>query len=136
MLRTLFYAHSGLRYLVLLVGLAALVYFATGLATKRPVTKAVRILGSAFAGLLDLQITLGIIMVAMGWYYPALIGHIVMMLLAAGVTHALLVVNRKRPEPGYLLPLIAVVAAFVLIIGGIMAIGRSPLVSTAFSFGG
>ena len=136
MLRILFHAHSGLRYLVLLAGVAALVYFAIGLATKRPVTKAVRILGSAFAGLLNLQVTLGIILVAMGWYYPRLIGHIVMMVLAAGVTHALLVVNRKRPQPGYLLPLIAVVVAFVLIIGGIMAIGRNPLASTAFAFGG
>lgn len=133
MLRILFHAHSGLRYLVLLVGVAALVYFALGLATKRPVTKGVRILGSAFAGLLDLQVTLGIIMVAMGWYYPALIGHIVMMVLAAGVTHVLLVVNRKRAQPGYLLPLLAVAIAFVLIIGGILAIGRSPVGSTAFA---
>lgn len=132
MLRILFHAHSGLRYLVLLAGVAALVYFAVGLATKRPVTKAVRILGSAFAGLLDLQITIGIIMVALGFYYPRLIGHIAMMVLAAGVTHGLLVANRKRAEPGYLLPLIAVVVAFVLMIGGIMAIGRSPLTSTAF----
>ena len=50
MLRILFHAHSGLRYLVLLAGVAALVYFAVGLATKRPVTKAVRILGPTRIG--------------------------------------------------------------------------------------
>lgn len=126
----LFQAHSGLRYLVLLVGLAALSYFLSGLATKRPVDKGARILGSAFTGLLDLQVVLGIIMVAMGRYYPQLIGHIVMMLLAAVETHVLLVVNRKRPTPGYVLPLIAVAVALALIAGGIMAIGRGLLTRT------
>lgn len=132
-MRILFYAHSGLRYLVLLVGVAALVYFAIGLATKRPVTKTVRILGSAFVGLLDLQVLLGLAMVAMGFYYPKLIGHIVMMLLAVGLTHVLLVVNRKRAQPGYLLPFIAVLSALVLIIGGIMAISRGVLSSSGFA---
>lgn len=131
----LFYAHSGLRYLVLLVALVALGYFAFGLATKRTAGKAVRILGSAYVGLLDLQTLLGIIMVVMGRYYPALIGHIVMMLAAVGLTHVLLVKNRKRPEPGFLLPLIAVGASLVLVIGGIMAIGRGIFTTTA-GFGG
>jgi vacuolar-type H+-ATPase subunit I/STV1 len=90
----------------------------------------VRILGAAFTGLLDLQIVLGIIMVAMGRYYPRLIGHIVMMVVAAAVTHVLLVVNRKRPNPGYVLPLIAVALALALIAGGLMAIGRGLLTHT------
>jgi hypothetical protein len=126
----LFQAHSGIRYLVLLVGLVALAYFVSGLAAKRPVGKPVRILGSAFVGLLDLQILLGLIMVAMGRYYPRLIGHIVMMLVAAAVAHVLLVVNRKRSNPGYLLPLIAVALALALIAGGLMAIGRGLLTHT------
>lgn len=129
----LFQAHSGLRYLVLLAGVVALAYFVSGLATKRPVDKGVRILGAAFTGLLDLQIVLGLIMVAMGRYYPQLIGHIVMMLLAAGVTHALLVVNRKRPSPGYVLPLVAVAVALALLSGGIMAIGRGVLTHTSIA---
>ncbi len=127
----LFHAHSGLRYLVLLAGLVALAYFVSGLATKRPVGKGVRVLGALFTGLLDLQILLGLIMVAMGRYYPRLIGHIVMMVLAAAVTHALLVINRKRPTPGYVLPLVAVLVALALIVGGIMAIGRGVFTHTA-----
>ncbi|WP_309891318.1 hypothetical protein [Archangium sp.] len=126
-MNTLLSIHSYLRYLVLLVGVVAVAYYAFGLATKRPVDKLVRILGSSFAGLLDTQILLGIIGVAMGRYYPALIGHIVMMVLAAGLAHALLVVNRKRPNPGYLLPLIGVGGALVLVAGGIFAIGRGLL---------
>jgi hypothetical protein len=127
----LFYAHSGLRYLVLLMGLIAIAYFAFGLATKRPVDKSVRIIGSSFVGLLDLQIVLGILLLATGWpFYPKLWGHLVMMGLAAGLAHALLVVNRKRPNPGYLLPLLAVAGAFILVIGGILAIGRSLMATT------
>jgi len=130
-MRMLFYAHSGLRYLVLLMGLVAVVYFAYGLATKRPVDKSVRIIGSSFAGLLDTQILLGIILLGTGWpFYPALWGHLVMMVLAAGLAHALLVVNRKRPNPGYLLPLIGVGGALLLVIGGILAIGRGLMSTT------
>jgi vacuolar-type H+-ATPase subunit I/STV1 len=129
----LFHAHSGLRYLVLLVGLVALAYFLSGLVAKRPVGKGVRVLGAIFSGLLDLQMVLGLIMVAMGRYYPRLIGHIVLMVLAIGVTHALLAINRKRPNPGYLLPLIAVGAALVLIVGGILAIGRGVFTTTPFT---
>jgi vacuolar-type H+-ATPase subunit I/STV1 len=132
-MKFLFHAHSGLRYLVLLAGLVALAYFLSGLVAKRPVGKGVRVLGAIFNGLLDLQVLLGIIMVAMGRYYPQLIGHIVMMLLASGVSHGLLVANRKRSNPGYVLPLIAVAAALALIAGGIMAIGRGLLTSTAFT---
>ena len=131
-MRTLFYIHSGLRYLVLLMGLVGVVYFAYGLATKRAVDKSVRIVGSSFSGLLDTQILLGIILLGSGWpFHPALWGHLVMMLLAAGLAHALLVVNRKRPNPGYLLPLIGVGGALLLILAGILAIGRSPLATTA-----
>lgn len=126
----LFQAHSGLRYLVLLVGVVALAYFVSGLATKRPVDKGVRILGAAFTGLLDLQVLLGLAMVAMGRFSPQLIGHLVMMLGAVTVTHVLLVLNRKRPTPGYVLPAVAVAVALALISGGIMAIGRGVLTHT------
>jgi hypothetical protein len=126
----LLHAHSGLRYLVLLSGLVAIAWFAFGLATRRPVDRSVRILGAIFVGLVDLQILLGILLVATGIYYPQLIGHIVMMLLAAGLAHALLAVNRRRPNPGYVLPLAGVGGALVLIIGGILAIGRSVVGSS------
>ncbi|HEX5750743.1 MAG TPA: hypothetical protein VFZ09_31245 [Archangium sp.] len=134
-MKMLYYAHSGLRYLVLLMGLIAVAYFAFGLITKRPVDKSVRIIGSSFAGLLDTQILLGIILLGVlpgsGWqFYPAFWGHLVMMLAAAGLAHALLVINRKRPNPGYLLPLIGVGGALLLIIGGILSIGRSLMAST------
>ena len=130
-MKTLFYLHSGLRSLVLLLGLVAAGYFAFGLATARPVGRPVRILGASFAGLMDTQILLGLVLLGSGWpFYPALWGHLSLMLLAAVLAHVLLVVNRRRAQPGHLLPLIAVVGALLLVLGGILSIGRSPLATT------
>jgi hypothetical protein len=132
MLTLLFKAHSGLRYLVLLMGLVALAYFVYGFATKQPVDKKVRIFGSSFAGLLDTQILLGLVLLGAGWpFQPMLWGHLTLMLLAAVLAHVLLVINRKRPQPGFLLPLIAVGGALLLIVGGILAIGRGVFASTS-----
>lgn len=130
-MNALFMAHSGLRYLVLLTGLVATVYFVVGVVGKKPLTGAGRLFGTAFAGLLDLQLVLGLALVAMGRYYPALIGHIAMMVMAAALVHGVLIVNRRKPAPGYLLPLIGAGVALFLIAGGIMAIGRSLFGSTA-----
>lgn len=129
--RILFNAHSGLRYLVLLAGVLALAYFAFGLATKRPFDKGGRILGASFAGLVHTQVLLGILVLVTRVYYPALIGHIVMMVLAAGSAQTFMSINRRRPQPGFVLPLVGVVLALVFIAGGIMAIGRGLLTSTA-----
>ena len=130
-MNALFQSHSGLRFIVLLVGVIAVIRYLVGLVGKQPADKSVRILGSAFVGFLDLQILLGLAMVAMGRWYPALIGHLVMMLAAAGVAHTLLAINRKRPQPGFVLPLVGVGVALLLIVGGIMAIGRGPFTMTA-----
>lgn len=129
-MNALLHAHSGLRYLVLLLALVNVVVLVKGLATKSTPGKLERILGSSFAGSLHLQVLLGLSMVAMGKFYPQLIGHLVMMLAAAVLAQATLTINKKRPQPGYQLPLIGVGGALVLILGGIMAIGRSPFAMT------
>lgn len=125
-MRALLMSHSGLRYLVLLALVAFLVTCIIGLVSKKPAGKGVRVTGAIFVGLLDLQVLLGLVVVVMGVWYPALIGHLAMMLLAAAVAHVTLGVNRRRPVPGYALPLGGAIAALVLIIGGVMAIQCSP----------
>ncbi|MBW3629060.1 MAG: hypothetical protein KY464_07150 [Gemmatimonadetes bacterium] len=127
----LFYAHSGLRYLVLLVGVAAALNAALALRSERPANSADRVLMAAFTGLMDLQGLLGIGLVISGILYPALIGHLAMMLLAIVVAHVSSVVARKAPDPrrGHAMRLAGVLGALVLIVGGIMAIGRSVLQS-------
>lgn len=126
----LLHAHSGLRFLVLLLGVVNLVVLGLGLAQKKPFGKLHRILGASFAGSLHLQVLLGVGLVAMGRWYPALIGHLVMMLLAAGAAQATMTINRKRPTPGLQLPLIGVVVALLCIFGGVMAIGRGLFTMT------
>lgn len=125
-MQMLFYAHSGLRYLVLLAGILALLYLAFAEARGKTDDRVGRILGSAFVGLIDLQALLGVGMVAMGLYYPALMGHIVMMILAAVSAHVAMAMSRSA-EPidrRNKFRLGGVVVALALIFMGIRAIGR------------
>jgi len=131
-MHTLLVVHSVLRYAVFAVALAALIKFAIGQAKGATFGKADRVLGAAFVGLVDLQVTLGFVMVAMGTWYPALAGHLAMMLLAIALAHTLLIVNRRRANPGFLLPLLGVGGSLFLMVGGIFAIGRGLFRATAF----
>ena len=127
----LYQLHSGLRYLVLLGGVVALAYYAFGIATRRSPARVARAVGASFVGLLDLQILVGLALVLSGRWSPVVIGHLVMMLLAAITAHGLFVINRRSARPGFGLLLTAVAVALLLIVGGIFAIGRGPLQSTA-----
>ncbi len=124
----LYHAHSGLRYLVLLTGVIALLVFAYGLITRRPVRGAPA-LTAAFTGLLDLQLLLGFGLFFGGIFYNAVMGHMVMMLLAAVAANgSAILAPRARTERQELVMRIAgVVIALALIVIGILAIGRSVL---------
>lgn len=134
-MNALYHAHSGLRYLVLLLGLVALAAFAYGLATRRPVPAGRAIMG-AFVGTLHLQIITGIVLVVGGIWYGALAGHLTLMLVAGAVaTVALVRARRAADERGALvIRLAGVVVALLCVVGGILAIGRS-LVGSAPSTG-
>ena len=129
----LFYAHSGLRYLVLLVGIVAVLYFLYAAATKKGEDRGGRILGSIYTGVLDLQIVLGLLMVVFGTFYPALIGHLVMMIVAAVVAHVCMVLARSpnHAARAATIRLVGVVVSLALIVGGVMSIGRSLFESGA-----
>ncbi len=126
-MQMLYSAHSGVRYLILLIGIIALIYFTYAVVTKKNDETKSRVLGSVFTGVLDLQGLLGIIMVVMGLYYPAVIGHLVMMIGAIVVSHASMAMAKtaQPPERRNAFRLAGVVVALLLIVGGIMAIGRS-----------
>lgn len=126
MIPLFFHAHSGLRYLVLLAAFVAVAYLLYALATGRATERASRVLTSVFVGLLDLQILLGLLLMVSGIYYPALMGHLMMMILAAVVAHGASVMARKaEPRRALMLRLLGVAGALVLIVGGILSIGRS-----------
>ena len=132
----LYQAHSGLRYLVLLAGLAALIALAIGGFSGRPV-RAARALTSAFTGLLDLQILLGVALVIAGIFYGALMGHLTLMLVAAVAAHVAGVRARKAGDERQAnrLRLIGVGVALLCIVLGITAIGRGVFGSAAPTLG-
>ena len=124
----LYHAHSGLRYLVLLAALGAVAVLVYGLATGRG-QRLARILPAAFTGLLDLQILLGIGLVLGGLFPDAAVGHLVMMVLAAAAAHgSSIIANRSFDERRALaIRLGGVALAIVLIVAGVLALGRSVL---------
>ena len=124
-----FYAHSGVRYLVLLAAFATLAYLLAGMVRGVEFNKLARILTGAYTGFLDLQVLLGVVLWLLLPSYPALIGHVVTMLAAATAAHMGSVLNKRRETPSWGVALAGVTISLILIVGGIMAIGR-PLFGT------
>lgn len=125
----LFHAHSGLRYLVLLAGIAAIAYAVYGVATKRPYDKTMRILAAGYTGMVDLTALSGVAYMFSGVFYPQLGGHIVMMILAAVIAHVVSGVMRRRPmkERTFMPHVIGTAVSLGLVVAGILALGR-PIV--------
>ena len=85
-------AHSGVRWIVILIAVITLVKFILGWLGKKPYAPIDRTLGKVFAGVVDLQVLLGIIY--MLWTGLAGVGfpmyrieHGVTMILAAVAAH-------------------------------------------------
>src|SRR5687768_4158760 len=133
----LYAAHSGLRYLVLLSALVALVVLVRGLSTGAPYGRPSRIASASFVGFLNLQGLLGIGMILMGVWYTALIGHITLMVLAIGAAQTLTAWAKKAEDSrqAHRYALAGVGLALLLVMAGIAAIGRHPLESRAFLVG-
>jgi hypothetical protein len=119
-------AHSGLRYLVLLMGIVVIGYATYGWATKREYDKTMRILGASFTGLIDLTVLFGLANLFTGTFYPQLGGHIVMMILAAVLAHVVYGVMKRRPpeKRTYMPHIVGTLIVLGIIASGIMAIGR------------
>jgi hypothetical protein len=114
--------HSIVRWLIVIVGVIALVKFVIGLAQKSAFGKMDRGLSSGFSGLMDLQVTLGLLyFLITGFggvgFPPYRIEHGVTMLIAAGVAHVPSMF--KKAANKYAVALGAVVGALVLIYIGV-----------------
>lgn len=122
----LFHAHSGLRYLVLLAGLLALSYSLTAALRGQRWSRPGRVFLSIFVGVMDLQVLIGLVLVFVRVFYPALWGHLSMMIVAAVVGHVASAINKRRaPErQSHWVAVVGAALALVLIVGGILAIGR------------
>ncbi len=122
----LFMAHSGFRYLVLLVGLAALIVSLV----KGKDDLAGKVMG-AFVGLVDLQVLMGLLLLTQIPFYGQLMGHVALMFAAVFAAHGFSVAAKKKPEGQQgMLRVAGVVVTLGLIVMGIMAIGRPILGSS------
>ena len=132
----LYHAHSGLRYLVLLAAFAALIALAYALASGRA-GRATRVFPAIFTGLLDLQVLLGIGLVLGGLMPDIVVGHLVMMIIALIVAHGASILARRSADErrALVIRLAGIVLALVIIVGGIMALGRSVFGSAPMTVG-
>jgi hypothetical protein len=132
-MNSIYYAHSGLRYLVLLSGVIALVVLLRGLLTGAAYGKASRISAASFMGFTQLQALLGVVVVLTRPWYAALIGHLAMMIvaIAAGQTLTSWAKRASDPKQAHRLAVAGVVVTLALMVAGIYAIGRHPFESQA-----
>ena len=123
----LFHAHSGLRYLVLLAGLLSLAFSLTAALRRKGWNRPGRVFLSIFVGVMDLQVLTGLVLVFVRVFYPALWGHLTLMVLAAVAGHVALAMNKRRPpeRQSHWVAVAGSGVALILIIGGILSIGRS-----------
>lgn len=127
-------AHSGWRYVVIVATFGVALFFAYTLLAKPAAHKRERIALAAWGGVLDIQLTLGLILLALyvldDKYYGALMGHWTMGIMAALVGHVPAFYKRLNGEPtttarrvmGLVLPILV----FLLVLGGLAAI-EQPL---------
>ena len=114
--------HSILRWVIVIVGFIAIVKFLVGMARKSAFTKMDRGLSSGFSGLMDLQVTLGLLyffITGFGsvGFPPFRIEHMVTMLVAAVVAHAPALF--KKAANKHAVAFYAVIGALILVVLGV-----------------
>ena len=114
--------HSIVRWIIVVVGFIAIIKFLIGMARKIEFTKMDRGLSAGFSGLMDLQVTLGLLYFlitgfgGMG-FPPYRIEHAVTMFIAAGVAHAPSMF--KKAVNKYAVAFYSVIGAMILIVIGV-----------------
>ena len=117
-------AHSGLRWLVLLIALIAIIKFLLGWLTRSPFKGMDRGLMSGYSGLLDLQSVLGIIFLLWNGFTGAgfpryRLEHGLIMIVAAGVAHVSSRWKNAEDAVRFRNNLFLIVASLVLVLIGI-----------------
>jgi uncharacterized membrane protein YecN with MAPEG domain len=114
--------HSILRWVIVAVGFIAILKFLIGMARKSSFGKMDRGLSSGFSGLMDLQVTLGLLYFLItgfgGVGFPIFrIEHLVTMLIAAAVAHAPSMF--KKAVNKHAVAFYAILGALILIVIGV-----------------
>lgn len=121
--------HSILRWVILLLALAAIIKFALGLIQKQSYDKTAHGLASAFGGLMDAQLLLGIVFFV--WSGLAVEGgfglrhrweHLAVMLVAVIVAHLPAMWKKRDDQTRYRNGLVAILVAILLVVAGVFAL--------------
>lgn len=90
--------HNLIRWLILVVGLVAILRAAWGWFSISAFARLDNALGSAFTGLIDLNVLIGIVLLILKWSDPQrpTLLHPLMMILAAAVAHGTRMLGRKH----------------------------------------
>jgi uncharacterized membrane protein YidH (DUF202 family) len=117
--------HSGVRYLVLLLGVLALGYALYGIVTRRPYDQTMRKLAGLFSVSLQINVLIGLALLFTGTSFYAQLGsHVLAMVAAAVVAQIVPSVMRRRPmeERTYPPHLVNLVVALALVVVGVLSI--------------
>ena len=125
--------YSGIRYLVLLAGIAVVVYALYGATTRRPYDGRMRVLGGVFAMCMHLNVLLGLALLFTRPFATYLVGHIVLMVFAAVAGQIVPSVMRRRPmeERTWIPHAIGGVVALGLVVAGLVAI-NAPIFGSRY----
>jgi len=122
--------HSFVRWIIVLVAIVAAIKFALGWLSKSRVQKVVRALMSAFSGLVDLQVLLGLIillgqgLLIAGVGFPInRIEHMITMIVAAIVAHVPMRWRKSDAPTALRSNLLVIIAVLVLIVLGVASLG-------------
>ncbi len=120
--------HSWLRYVVFALGLVAFGYATWGWIGRRPYTKRMWDLASAFTVSLYVQIVLGFLLIFTYRFFNRSLGlHMVLTMIAAAVAQLTYSANRRRPRErrDYRIHVWGVGLALILVVAGILVIRPS-----------
>lgn len=113
-------AHSGLRWLILLIAIVAVIKFAIGWLRGGAFTGLDRGLSVGFSGLMDLQALLGVILLfGLGGFPSYRLEHLTTMLLAVIVGHLPARWKNAPPALRFRNSLLCIVIALLLVLAGI-----------------
>jgi len=124
----LFFAHSGIRWLVVLATAVMLIYALIGFLTSRPYDRTAGIVVTIFTRLIEVQWLLGIIvliayLLTFGSIGGPQILHFVIMTIAVVAAHAYMGFRRRDDRMKYAGALLAGILTLVIVVIGVSVLG-------------
>lgn len=129
--RFLCYTHTGLRWLVVLAALVALVWLVIGYLRKQEYSGSSRALMTIFSSAVGLQWVIGAVyFVVYGLDVGYRWGHAVLMTLALAAAHLHVMVKKRPTNTRYLFGIGSIILVAVLVVLGVASL---PLASWSFT---